>query len=148
MRLFLNKIRQLDIGWNERPLGESELYALCERFNVTVQELPLRTAGFYYRAMGRDLIAVNSKLNGLMKLSVLFHEFAHFLFHTSETRPAVGFHGVGRRTRKEREADVFAICAVIPRPLIDGPGAEDLLNDGYPAEMVYERLDVLRRYGI
>jgi Zn-dependent peptidase ImmA (M78 family) len=148
MQLLLDKIGQLDIGWNERLLGESDLYELCDRFNLTVDELPLNTAGFYYRVMGSDHIAINSKLAGPIKLSVLFHEFAHFLFHTSDTGPAVGFHGVGRQTRKEREADVFAICAVIPRPLINGSSIADLLNDGYPAEMITERLEVLRRYGI
>ena len=148
MRLLLDKIEQLNIGWNERRLDESDLYELCGRFNVVVDELPLTTAGFYYRVMGRDFIAVNSRLTGAERLAVMFHEFAHFLFHTADSAPAAEFHHVGRRTRKECEADVFAACAVLPRPLLENRTIEDLLEDGYPADLVNERFRILDLYGI
>ena len=109
MRFLTDKITAIRIDWNERPLTESDFYRLCKRFKINVVEMPLRTDGFYYRVMGRDFIAVDSKLAGPRKLLVLFHELGHFLFHTPETGATANFHGVGRRTRKEREADVFAL---------------------------------------
>ena len=69
--------------------------------------MPLSTGGFYYRVMGRDFIAVDSRLPSAKKLFVLFHELGHFLFHTPESGATANFHSVGRRTRVECEADLF-----------------------------------------
>ena len=79
MHFFLDKITTLKIGWNERPLGEADFYRLCKRLKVNVTEMPLRTGGFYYRVLGKDHIAIDSRLTGAKKLLVQFHELAHFL---------------------------------------------------------------------
>src|SRR6266478_7308597 len=93
MFFFLDKIKKLRIRWNERPLAESDFHRLCKRYKIRVVEMPLRTNGFYYRAMGRDFIAVDSRLAGPQKLAVLFHELGHFLFHTPESGATANFHG-------------------------------------------------------
>ena len=77
MRFLTDKITRLGIDWNERPLDEADFYKLCKRFKIVVQEMPLTTDGFYYRVMGRDYIAVDSRLNPPQKLLVLFHELGH-----------------------------------------------------------------------
>ena len=149
MRFLTDKIKNLRIGWNERPLTEADFYRLCRRFKVKVQEMPLATGGFYYRVMGRDFIAVDSRLASVKKLFVLLHELGHFLFHTPESGETANFHGVGRRTRKECEADVFALCALIPISWIESRSPEALIDDeGFTAEMVVERLNILERYGM
>lgn len=149
MRFLTDKISRLRIGWNERPLTEADFHRLCKLFNIKVQEMPLNTGGFYYRVMGRDFIAVDSTLAPVKKLAVMFHELGHFLFHTPESGPAANFHGVGRRTRKEREADVFAICALIPRPWIECRHIQELIDhEGIPVEMIAARHKILERYGI
>ncbi len=148
MRFAIEKISQLRTGWNERPLGEDDVYRLCKRYKVTVQEMPLRVGGFYYRVMGRDFIAVDSRLAGPQKLAVLFHELGHFLLHMPESGATANFHGVGLPTRKEHEADVFASCALIPRTLIECRTAQELIEDGFPAEMVAERFAIFERYAI
>ena len=79
MQFLADKVRKLRIGWNRKPLGEADLYRLCRRFRIQVTEMPLRTDGFYYRVKGRDFIAVNSRLDGPMKLLVLFHELGHHI---------------------------------------------------------------------
>jgi len=149
VRFLIDKISKLNFGWNERPLSEADLYGLCKRFRVSVQEIPLTVGGFYYRVMSRDFIAVDSKLTRHQKLAVLFHELAHFLFHTPESGATANFHGVGRRTRQEIEADVFAACAIVPRPWIESRSIQELIDiDGIPTEMVDARLEILRRYGV
>ena len=148
MRFLTDKLDALKIGWNERPLTEADLYRLCRRFRIKVQEMPLRTDGFYYRVMGRDFIAVNSKLPEVKKLAVLFHELGHFLFHTPDSGATANFHGVGRRTRKECEADIFALCALLPRPLIQERSSEELVDEGFPQEMIENRLAIFRRFGV
>jgi len=148
MQFLIDKALDLGVGWNERPLDLAELHELCRRFGITAEEMPLATGGFYYPVQGRDFIAVDSRLDETARLVVLAHEFAHFLFHAPDSGPVANFHRVGRRTRQEREADAFALCTVIPRPMIEGRTAADLINDGFDAEMAAARFDVLERYGI
>lgn len=149
MRFLTERISKLNIDWNERPLTEADFYHLCKSFGITVQEMPLTVGGFYYRVLGRDFVAVDSKLPKPQRLVVLFHELGHFLFHTPETGATASFHGIGRRTRQEIEADVFALCALIPRPWIESRSIQELIDiEGLPAEMVNARYEILRRYGI
>ena len=142
MRLLTDKISKLQIGWNERPLTESDFYRLCTRFNIKVIETPLRTRGFYFRLMGRDVIAVDCKLSGTAKLAVLFHELGHFLFHMPESGPAANFHNVGKKTRQEIEADIFALCAIIPKTFIETRSITELVYEGFSAEMVAARQEI------
>ncbi len=149
MQFLTEKIAKLKFGWNERELTEYDFFRLCRRFRIKVVEMPLSTGGFYYRVMGRDFIAVDSRLSQTKKLLVLFHELGHFLFHTPESGATANFHGVGRRTRQECEADAFALCALLPSKVIEAKTAQDLIDvEGFTPEIVAERLAVLERYGI
>ena len=139
MRSYLDKITNLGIGWNKRPLGEEDFYSLCRRFKVNVVEMPLRTNGFYYCVKGRHFIAVDSKLAHIKKLLVMFHEFAHFLMHSPDTNTTASFHGLGQKTRKEREADAFALCALLPKGWIEEREIHELIDEGFSLEMLRER---------
>lgn len=146
---FLNdKIDSLRIGWNDRPLDERDFYSICKRFRIGVTEMPLVSGGFYYRVLGKDYIAVNSRLSGAKKLIVLFHELGHFLLHTPESGATANFHGVGRRTRQEIEADAFALCAIIPRSMLEDRTIDELINDGIDPETLSERVNLYRVYSI
>jgi len=148
MRFLVDKLNSLRIGWNERPLTIDDFHRLSRRFSIVVQEMPLTVGGFYYRAMGKNCIAVDSRLPEKQKLAVMFHELGHFLFHAPETGATASFHHVAGLTREECEADAFALCAVIPRPLIERHSADELVEEGFPAEMVTNRLAILRRFGV
>lgn len=147
MHFFHKKIKSLRIDWNDRAFDDDDVRRLCRRFRVTLTEMPLRVGGFYYRVMGRDHIAVDSKLNGKERLAVIFHELGHFLFHAPESGATANFHGVGRRTRKEIEADVFALCALIPTAMLATRTAAELADDGFTDEMIRERLAIFERHG-
>lgn len=147
MKLLAYKLSRLNIGWNERVLTERDFDRLCRRFRIRVEEMPLRPGGFYYRVMGRDYIAIDSRLAGPRKLAVQFHELAHFLFHTPESGASANFHGLGR-TRQELEADAFALCAIMPVTLLISRTPAELIDDGHPADLVAERLAVYERHGI
>ena len=149
MHIFRDKITKLSIEWNERSMTEADFYRLCKRFKITVKEMPLRVGGFYYRVMGRDFIAIDSKLAGTQKLAVLFHELAHFLFHVPDSGVTANFHGVGRQTRKEREADVFAFCAIISLVWLETRTVHELIDDeSIPADMIAARYKIFGQYGI
>jgi Zn-dependent peptidase ImmA (M78 family) len=144
MQFLSDKVARLNIGWNERPLTEVDFYRICKRFKITVEEMPLRVSGFYYRVLGRDFIAIDSRLTGNERLMVLFHEFAHFLFHTPETGESANFHRIGRKTRQEKEADAFALCALVPTNSLATLEQSDQLS----SEIIRERLKLFEQLRI
>ena len=84
-----------------------------------------------------------------LSVVVFFHELGHFLFHTPESGETANFHGVGRRTRKEFEADIFALCALIPKYWIENRHPQELIDDeSFSAEMVEARQKIFANYGI
>lgn len=149
MRFFLKRIRELGIGWNERPLTESDFYALCRRHKIVVDEIPLRVSGFYYCVKGGHYIAIDSKLPRQEKLFVMFHEFAHYLMHAPNTHETASYHGVGHKTRKEVEADIFALVAMIPRTWLETRTPEDIIDhDSIAPSRLSERLGVYEKHGL
>jgi Zn-dependent peptidase ImmA (M78 family) len=148
MKLLRQKLEQLKIGWNERELGDEDVYRICRKHKVEIVEMPLRVSGFYYRVKGRDFIAINSLLTGKKRLAVMFHELGHFLLHVPDSGATANFHRVGMRTRKEREADLFALCAMIPTAKLSETSDEELIHEGFDEELVAERLDIFRTYGL
>lgn len=149
MKFFLDKISRLNCPWNRKPLNEDDFYKLCRQHKVVVVEMPLRVSGFYYSMMGGHYIAIDSKLGPHEKLFVMFHEFAHYLMHVPETNATASFHGVGKKTRKEAEADMFALCALIPKTWIENRGVQEIIEvEGIPAELVRYRLALHERHGI
>lgn len=149
MQHFVEKIRSLRFSWNKKALTEADFYRLCRRFRIGVKEMPLSTNGFYYCLKGRHYIAFDSRLSGSKRAFVMFHELAHFLMHTPDTGVTANFHGVGKKTRKEAEADAFALCAIIPLAWIRERPPHDISEEeGISREMVAERLAVFASFGI
>lgn len=148
MRFFREKIESLVKGWNKRPLTEADFYRLCRRHRITVDEMPLRVSGFYYCVMGRHFIAIDSKLPPTRKLFVMFHEFAHYLMHAPNTNETASYHGVGKPTRKEKEADLFALVALVPSRFIEARTRDEIAEELTDEELLAERLKCFARYGI
>jgi Zn-dependent peptidase ImmA (M78 family) len=149
MNFLVEKISSLRINWNKRVLTESDFHRLCRRFRITVQEMPLSVSGFYYCMKGRHFIAVDSKLPPQKKLFVMFHEFAHFLMHTPDTGVTANFHGIGKKTRKETEADAFALCALMPKTWIEARAEDETFDEEtVDPELLRQRSQIYRKFGI
>jgi Zn-dependent peptidase ImmA (M78 family) len=148
MRSYLQKLTDLRIGWNSRPLNEADFYKLCRRFRITVVEMPLQTNGFYYCVKGRHFIAISSKMPPMQKLLVMFHEFGHFLMHSPDTNTTASFHGLGIRTRKENEADAFALCALIPKTWLETREVSELIDEGLSIEILEQRFSLYHERGL
>lgn len=148
MQFLLDKITNLDIGWNERVLCEDDAFELARRLGVSVQVKSMSTDGFYFRLLNREFITVNRDLPKERRLKVLFHELAHLLFHAPESGPWFGFHGVGKRNRQEKEADIFALCALLPLPILQSRSSRELIEEGHDPKIVEERFAIFSRYGI
>ena len=109
----------------------------------------MRVSGFYYCLLGRHYIAINSRLRQHKKLFVMYHEFAHYLMHAPDTGVTANFHGVGKKTRKEAEADAFALCAVIPKTWIESRSPHEIVEvEGIPEPIIKERLELYETRGI
>jgi Zn-dependent peptidase ImmA (M78 family) len=150
MQFIIDKVTKLRFDWNKRPLDETDFYRLCRRFKITVEEMPLSVGGFYYCLLGRHYIAISSKLPEREKLFVMFHELGHYLLHVPDTGVTANFHGIGKKTRVESEADIFALCCLIPIGMIEQRrGLRELAEiDGFDEETLTARIDVYERYGI
>ena len=149
MRFLLEKITSLKIGWNERPLTERDFYKLCRRHKIVVQEMPLQVSGFYYSMLGGHYIALDSRLPPGKKLFVMFHEFAHYLMHAPDRGATASFHGVGRKTRKESEADLFAAVALVPRQWLETRTAFEIASEeGIDPDTISERFRIFEQRGI
>src|SRR5690606_22602703 len=142
MQFLIDKITKLRVGWNERPLTEEDFYSLCRHFGVTWIEAPLRKEGMYFCANRGHFISFDVGLPERERLFVMFHEFAHFLMHEPSTAPTAAFHGVGPRTRAETEADIFALAAVLPLSLISCRTPQELIDEGFPPDMVRARFEL------
>jgi Zn-dependent peptidase ImmA (M78 family) len=78
----------------------------------------------------------------------MFHELGHFLLHVPETGATANFHRVGERTRKEKEADLFALCALIPKCLVERLLPDELIDEtSLTPDQVAERLEIFSKYG-
>jgi Zn-dependent peptidase ImmA (M78 family) len=149
MLFFLDKFSGLKCHWNKRSLTDEDFYRLCKLHKVTVQEMPLRVSGFYYCMLGRHYIAINSRLRHPKKLFVMFHEFAHYLIHAPDSGATANFHGIGKKTRKEFEADAFAACALIPRPMVGSRSVQELIEvECLPEDLVRQRIELFRLFSI
>lgn len=149
MLFFLDRFTKLECGWNERPLTEADFLQLCRRHKVKVQEMPLRVSGFYYCVLRRHYIAINSRMPHPRRLFVMFHEFAHYLFHAPDAGATANFHGIGKQTRKEFEADAFASCALMPRTMVERTSVQDMIEvEGLPEDLVRQRMELFVRLSI
>jgi hypothetical protein len=70
------------------------------------------------------------------------------MMHAPDTNATASFHGLGKKTRKEREADAFALCALIPRSWIETRDAAELADDGFTVEIMQQRIEVYRDSGL
>ncbi len=148
MQLLSQKLTAAFPEWNATPVDLAAAESLCETLGIIVEEMPLEVDGMYFQALGRSVIAVNSRLPAMMRLKILLHEIGHLLLHAPASGVGAAFHDVGMRTRQEFEADLFAVCAILPRTVLLDATRDSLLEDGFPADLIDERENIARTYGI
>ena len=148
MKYFEVKIRKLRFEWNKKPLTENDFFRLCKKLKISVTLMPLEVEGFYYAVKGRHYIAIDSNLRGLRRVFTMFHELGHFLMHAPETGVTANFSGLVKDTVLEREADAFALCALLPLHLVQTRTIQELVEDeSFPSGFVKDRMGVYQRYG-
>ena len=128
--------------WNVKVLTETDFWLFCAADGVVVREAPTELHGFRLKQRDRHVIFINSRLRGAERSFVLWHEWAHHLLHP----PGIQFfHGYDSLT--ETEADAFAACALIPRPLLGHYWPSEIAElYGYPTDLIEFRQDIFDQW--
>jgi Zn-dependent peptidase ImmA (M78 family) len=120
-----------DYDWNQRVLTTDDFDALCELEDVTVEEAETGFPGLYTRKEGRPIITISPLVLPRARGWVLWHEMGHVLLHD----PACGFMYLSAG-KLERQADLIAACALIPRPLLENSSLWEIHEEyRYPIEL-------------
>jgi Zn-dependent peptidase ImmA (M78 family) len=130
--------------WNVRVLTQDDFDYYCDRAGIVIKETPLELPGLYICGDGQPQIFLSDELQGTERLFIAFHELAHHWLHPPGVQM---FHGLS--TRVEDEADIVAVCVLIPRTVLMHywPGEIAELY-GYPPSLVELRREVFDRWGI
>jgi Zn-dependent peptidase ImmA (M78 family) len=137
-------LRNLPPEWNVRVLTQDDFDYYCDRAGIVVTEKPLEQSGLYIYSDSQPEIFLSDELRGAERLFIAFHELAHHWLHPPGVQM---FHGLS--TEVEDEADIVAVCALIPRTVLMHywPGEIAELY-GYPPRWVELRREVFDRWGI
>lgn len=101
-------------GWNRRVFTQDDFDRFCEIGQVIVEERYTGFPGLYTRRQGQSVITVSPSVLPRARSWVLWHEMGHVLLHD----PGCAFMYENSQ-KLERQADLIAACALIPRPLLD-----------------------------
>lgn len=134
--------RNAPAEWNVRVLTEDDFWLLSAAAGIVVHEVPIERLGVHFKRRHQHLIFINDRLRGVERRFVLWHELAHCYLHP----PGIQFfHGFDSLV--ETEADVFAVCALIPRPALLHYWPSELADlYGYPPDLIEFRQSVWDRW--
>src|SRR5262245_53134421 len=130
--------------WNTRVLTEDDFYQYCNADRIVIRETQLEQPGLYMLCDGLPHIFLNDELRGVEKLFVGFHELAHHWLHPPGVQMFNGWRG-----RVELEADVVAVCALIPKTILTHYWPSEIVERfSYSHWMMQFRCEVFDRYKI
>jgi Zn-dependent peptidase ImmA (M78 family) len=93
-----------------RVLTEDDFQQYCDQAGIIVRDAQLKKRAMYiWPDGGRPRIFINQNLRGSDRLFVCFHELAHYWLHPHRVR-----YFSGMKSQVEAEANIVAICAMIP----------------------------------
>lgn len=124
--------------WNERQFNLEDFDYFCKLAEVEVIEKHTGYLGYYDIVCGVPVIILSPSLQGNFKLWVAFHELAHCWLHA----PGAGFLYGTNKT--EKQADIIASCAVIPRTMLED--LDILMTEDFPASLIELRFEINRHH--
>lgn len=122
-------------GWNERVFTQDDFDDFCGLYGIVVEYRDAGFPGMYTVRRKTPIIVVSPYVLPRARSFVKFHELGHHWMHN------VGCHFTyNSRRRIEREADLIAACALIPRPLLESATPGEIHDEyRYPMELCYLR---------
>lgn len=117
MKAILSHAKSEIKDFGNRKLNEEDFFRECETRGIIVVEAPLFSCdGVTYSVNGQTIIGIATRLKGNDRLKVLWHEFAHAIFHVPEVALGAWFSGVkveGDLAEKECEVEEFVRAAMM-----------------------------------
>lgn len=130
-------------GWNRRALDAGILDSIAVLEGIVVLELSTGYPGLYLLRHAIPIIVLDPALSGYRRDWVFAHELAHYYLHPSGVQLMYG-----PLKTIEKEADLIASCAVIPRPLYLARTHQELIKQGYPQALIDIRKFVYKETGL
>jgi len=130
--------------WNIRVLTDDDFQQYCDADGIVVREIQVEQPGLYMICDGAPTIFIDETLRGSERLFVAFHELAHHWMHPPGIQM---FFGLAKIV--ELEADVVAICSLIPKSVLIHHWPSEIVElFGYSHWMVHFRCEIFDRYKI
>src|SRR4051794_1798288 len=100
--------------WNRRILTQEDFERFCLQDRILVRAADIEARGAYLAVDGLRVIFLSSRLAGVEKLIIEFHELGHAWLHVPNLKLYRGmFH------RIQQQANIVAACALVPGYLLD-----------------------------
>jgi len=132
-------------AWNVKVHTLEDFYIFCAAYSITVHEdKSIEEGGMYLPVEGAPHIYIDRDLRGHQKTRCAWHEVGHYLLHPQ----GIQFF-CGMEDPIEYEAEVVAICAMIPRPLLRSHWAGEIVEEfGYDLDLIEFRQEILKIWRI
>lgn len=141
-------------GFNTKQFTADDFWVVIKKERIIVHFWPLQPSvnGFYgvNRKYKRTFkyIVIDSKLWPNNWLSVAFHELIHHFLHQPAANLTVYFSKSNTSGKQDREADMFSLMMLIPKPLLlemMEPNCDDIYQ--FSSEDLHARLAVYKTFG-
>lgn len=131
--------------WNVKVLTESDFWTHADALKIRVREVQLEQDGYSEMNPKRRYIYIHDELRGVERLYALWHEMGHHWCHSAHIQFFLGTNPI-----LEAEAEVIAVCALIPRTILPPRFAWSEIQElyGYPQWMLNWRWTVFRKWRI
>lgn len=132
-------------GWNERTMTEADFQEVCEREGIIVLQVPIFIRGFYFRHCGTPTIVISSRLHGIPRLHVAFHELGHHFLHHSKSWMGLPKESAALVSEEQEfEAEAIAAMSLIPLPHL-GRASSHIKHS---RELLEVRHKIMAKYGV
>ena len=136
------------LGYDKKPWTFETIEKCCSLEGVELTYAPMKRKGVYWICDNVPTITLSNSLVGIEKLLVGAHELGHHFEHT----PEAGLYLPQSESKREFQAKRFAVCALIPEPLMRRLLRQyslwDLASEyGYTTQLMEFRVQVFHQCG-
>lgn len=116
--------------FNRRSFSLPDLYNICDELEVNVGRIPMQYLHGCCFVEGNEVyLYVNSLLRGPEQVVAGFHEYCHITDHCFDVEVFESTGGLWNLNKRERQAQIIGVVALMPAPSIHGMNVEDIMRE-------------------